>query len=193
MRLAVTGITGGVGMRLGEMALAAGHAVAGLCRDPASKAARKLGGKGVRLVAGDLDNSRALLDVARSADAFIHTAAHVGDTGTPEQFDRVNVGGTLRALEAAASAEVPRFVHLSSTAVYGRPDHGRVTEEWPTRMIGTPYEDTKTEAERLAFDRGRALGLSVAAVRPPIIYGPYDRNFLPRAMETLKARRFLLI
>src|SRR5580700_7904557 len=108
MRLAVTGITGGVGLRLCEMALAGGHAVAGLCRDPSSKAARGLAGKGVRLVTGDLDNSRALLDLARSADAFLHTAAHVGDAGTPEQFDRVNVGGTLHAVEAAAGAEVPR-------------------------------------------------------------------------------------
>ena len=30
-------------------------------------------------------------------------------------------------------------------------------------------------------------------MRPPIIYGPYDRNFMPRAFAALRGRRFLLI
>jgi nucleoside-diphosphate-sugar epimerase len=120
-------------------------------------------------------------------------AAHVGDVGTTEQFERVNVGGTRNAVEAAAAEGVPRFIQMSSSAVYGRPDAGRVTEEWPTRKVGIPYDDTKTEAERLAFERGRELGLAVVAIRPPIIYGEHDRNFLPRAIAALRAGRFLLV
>src|SRR5262249_22310328 len=58
---------------------------------------------------------------------------------------------------------------------------------------GTPYEDTKGEAERTAFALGAQLGLEVTAVRPPIIYGPYDRNFMPRAMGALRKRIFLLV
>jgi nucleoside-diphosphate-sugar epimerase len=193
MRLAITGVTSGVGMRLAEMALAEGHAVAGLVRDPARADARRLADQGVRLVHGDLDAAAALEDLGRGADAFIHAAAHVGDRGTLAEFEHVNVTGTGNVLEAAAKTGVKRFVHLSSVAVYGRPSHGRVTEEWPTPRFGKPYEDTKTDAERLAFRRGAELGLEVTAVRPPIIYGPYDRNFLPRAMEALRARRFLLI
>jgi nucleoside-diphosphate-sugar epimerase len=96
-------------------------------------------------------------------------------------------------VEAAAEGGAKRFVQLSSVAVYGRPDRGRVTEDWPTRKIGKPYEDTKADAERTAFERGAQLGIPVAAVRPPIIYGPYDRNFMPRAMAALRGRRFLLI
>jgi nucleoside-diphosphate-sugar epimerase len=193
MRLAVTGSTSGVGMRLVEMALAAGHEVAGLVRDPGREDARRLGGLGVRLVHGDLDATAALAELCRGADVALHLAAHVGDKGTPEQFEQVNVTGTRNVVEAAAAMGVRRFVHLSSVAVYGRPRHGRVTEEWPTKMIGLPYEDTKTEAERLAFRRGGLLGLEVAAVRPPIIYGPHDRNFMPRAVKALRGRRFLLV
>jgi nucleoside-diphosphate-sugar epimerase len=193
MRLALTGITSGIGMRLAEMALSRGDTLRALVRDPARGPAAALAAQGVTLVRGDIGDARALSEVARSADAFIHLAAHVGDWGAAEQFERVNVGGTRAALEAAAAAGVPRFVHMSSSAVYGRPDRGRVTEEWPTRKIGLPYEDTKTDAERLAFERGGALGLSVVAIRPPIVYGPYDRNFLPRAVESLRAGRFLLI
>jgi nucleoside-diphosphate-sugar epimerase len=208
MRLAVTGITSGVGMRLAEMALERGHSVAGLVRDPAREDARRLGARGVRLVHGDLDTGAALADLCRDVDAVLHLAAHVGDQGTLEQFEHVNVTGTRNVVEAAArrdggDPQTPgpagrdgaprRFVQLSSTAVYGRPDEGRVTEEWLTRKIGLPYEDTKTEAERVAFERGAALGLQVAAVRPPIIYGPYDRNFMPRVLAAIRGRRFLLV
>jgi len=193
MRLAVTGITSGVGMRLAEIALPEGHAVAGLVRDPSREDAKRLGALGARLVHGDLDATAALDDLCRGAEAVIHCAAHVGDKGTLAEFERVNVAGTAHALEAAARAGVKRFVHLSSTAVYGRPAEGRVTEDWPTRKISLPYEDTKTEAERLVFRRGVLLGLEVTAVRPPVIYGPYDRNFMPRAIAALRGRRFLLV
>jgi 2-alkyl-3-oxoalkanoate reductase len=193
MRLAITGITSGVGMRLAEVALARGHAVAGLVRDPARADARRIGASGARLVHGDLDAQGALGELCRDADALLHLAAHVGDQGTLEQFERVNVEGTRNVVEAAAAGAVRRFVHLSSVAVYGRPAQGRITEEWPTKKIGLPYEDTKTEAERVAFRRGAVLGLEVAAVRPPIIYGPYDRNFMPRAFQAIRGRRFLLI
>jgi len=193
MRLSVTGVTSGVGLRLADAAIAAGHTLTALVRSPDRKDARELEARGVRLVAGDLDSSSALNELCRDAEVVVHLAAHVGDAGTPQQFYRVNVIGTRNILDAAAAQGAKRFIHLSSTAVYGRPDHGRVTEEWPTRKIGLPYEDTKTEAERLAFERGAAHGLAVVAVRPPIIYGPHDRNFMPRALKMLRARRFLLI
>ncbi|HEY4119594.1 MAG TPA: NAD-dependent epimerase/dehydratase family protein, partial [Byssovorax sp.] len=161
--------------------------------NPDAPDVKALAAKGVEIVRGDLEDTAALAKLADGADALLHLAAHVGDRGPVEVFERVNVGGTRRALEAAKEASVKRFVLCSSTAVYGRPDRGRVTEAWPTRKSGLPYEDTKTDAERLAFARGAELGLEVAAVRPPIIYGPNDRNFMPRVVEALSKGRFVLI
>lgn len=193
MRLAVTGITSGVGVRLAEVATARGDEVTGLVRDPEKAEAKRVAALGVRLVRGDLEAHDALVALAQGADAVIHLAAHVGDSGTRQELERTNVGGTRAVVEATAKAGVKRFVHMSSVAVYGRPERGRVTEEWPIRMIGTPYEDTKAEAERAAFGLGRERGLAVSAVRPPIIYGPHDRNFMPRAKAALRGKRFLLV
>jgi len=193
MKIAATGITSGVGRRLCEIALEAGHEVTGLARDPSKLDARALARLGVRVVPGDLMDGAALGELMRGADVLVHAAAAVGDAPSAAEMERVNVGGTRAVIEAAKAAGVPHVVHLSSTAVYGRPDHGRVTEGWPTRPSGMPYEDTKTAAERLAHERGRELGISVVSVRPPIIYGPYDRNFMPRALETLRKRMVLLV
>lgn len=193
MKIAATGITSGVGRRLCELAREAGHEIAGIARDPTRLDARALSRIGVRVVGGDVADRRALVDVMRGADVVVHAAAAVGETSDPAEMERVNVGGTRAVIEAAAEAGVPHVVHVSSVAVYGRPDRGRVTEAWPTRTSGLPYEDSKTHAERLAYEQGRALGLSVIAVRPPIIYGPYDRNFLPRAITTLRKRMMLLV
>ena len=193
MKIAATGITSGVGRRLCELAREAGHEIAGIARDPTRLDARALSRIGVRVVGGDVADRRALVDVMRGADVVVHAAAAVGETSDPAEMERVNVGGTRAVIESAAEASVPHVVHVSSVAVYGRPDRGRVTEAWPTRTSGLPYEDSKTHAERLAYEQGRALGLSVIAVRPPIIYGPYDRNFLPRAITTLRKRMMLLV
>jgi len=193
MRVAATGITSGVGRRLCEIARERGDEVVGLAREPDRLDARSLAKLGVRVVGGDVCDRAALAEMAKGADVLVHAAALVGEATDRAEMERVNVGGTRAAIEAAKEASVQHVVLVSSTAVYGRPDSGRVTEAWPTRMIGTPYEDTKTQAERLAFERGRELGLSVVAVRPPIIYGPYDRNFMPRSLDLLRKRMVLLI
>ncbi len=193
MKIAATGVTSSVGRRLCEMARECGHEVTGLVRDPNRLDARSLERLGVKLIAGDVNDTSALVNVARGADVVVHAAAVVGDGIDAAEMHRVNVDGTRAVIESTAKSGVPHFVHISSSGVYGRPDRGRVTEAWPTRLIGMPYEDTKALAERMAFERGRELGLSVIAIRPPIIYGPYDRNFMPRALETLKKRLVVLI
>jgi nucleoside-diphosphate-sugar epimerase len=193
MRVGLTGITSGLGLRLAEMLREGGHEVAGLVRDPDRADAKKLAAIGVRLEKGALDDDAALDRTAKGADVFMHLAAHVGDVGPVEEFVRVNVGGTAAAVRAAARSGVKRFVQLSSSAVYGRPDTGRVLETWPTKHSGMAYEDTKTDAERTAFKLGRSLGMEVVAIRPPVIYGPHDRNFMPRAVTALFKRQFVLV
>lgn len=194
MKFCVTGITSGVGRRFAEVALERGHAVRGLVRTPDRQDARQLATAGVTLVPGDLADLPALDKLCSGADVMVHMAAQVGDWGDLQHFREVNVIGTASALEAAAKANLKRFVQLSSTAVYGRPERGRVDETWATRLSGdSSYDDTKTEAERLVFRRGPELGIEVTAVRPPLIYGPYDRNFLPRTIDLLKKRMLVLI
>lgn len=193
MMLALTGVTSGVGRRFAEMALAQGHKLRGLVRQPQRQDALALAKLGVELVPGDLNNPNALRRLFEGAETAVHMAAHVGDWGPREEFERVNVTGTRNALHAAAEAKLRRFVHLSSVAVYGRPRHGQIYEDAPIQKRGEAYDDTKAQAEELVFELGPKLKLEVSAVRPPVIYGPYDRNFIPRMLQLLRKRRLVFI
>ncbi|HTM43398.1 MAG TPA: NAD-dependent epimerase/dehydratase family protein, partial [Polyangiaceae bacterium] len=192
MRLAITGATGGVGRHVVEQALARGDLVRALVRDPAK--AGDLARAGVELVTGSLFDALALEALAAGADALIHSAGHVGDQGGDRAtFEQVNVTGTQNVLTAAAKMNVKRFVHVSSVAYYGRPQHGTIDETFVPLPNEGPYEVSKLEAERIVFGRGAELGIEVAAVRPPVIYGPYDRQFLPLLIDKLRRGRVLYV
>jgi 2-alkyl-3-oxoalkanoate reductase len=192
VKIAITGATGGVGQQVVRSALARGDSVRALVRDP-SRAA-DLAKEGVELVRGDLFDRSALESLADGADAVIHSAGHVGDQGGDRStFERVNVDGTKNVLEAAAKKGVKRFVHVSSVAYYGRPQHGTIDEKFEPLANDAPYEASKRAAERVVFGRGAELGMEVAAVRPPVIYGPYDRQFLPPLVDRLRRGRVLYV
>jgi nucleoside-diphosphate-sugar epimerase len=83
--------------------------------------------------------------------------------------------GTRNMLEAARQQGVRRFVYFSTAEVYGNPS-GEVTEASACQRTGNPYGDSKIEAEELCWEyQGR--GLPVTIIRPPIVYGPFSRDW----------------
>lgn len=188
---AVTGATGGAGRVFCERAIADGHHVRALVRS--CDKARELERLGVELVEGSLDDAASLDALCKARDVLVHAAAHVGDWGDRDTFFRVNVDGTRNVFEAAARQSVTRAVHISSVAVYGRPREGNITETRAPQLTGAVYEDSKIGAERAAFEVGEKSALEVVALRPPVIFGPYDRAFVPRVLHLLKKRMALLV
>ena len=170
MKLLVTGITGQLGAALAAAALARGHSVRGLVRDPARL--RDL--PGVEPIAGELGDRGSLERAVAGVDAVLHAAGLV--SYLPAQAGRlraVNVEGTRALLVAAQSAGVQRFVFTSSIAAGGPVlGEGEGDEDSPFAMAGQGfvYGETKREAEDLVCAAG---GL---ALRPGIILGAGDRN-----------------
>jgi len=95
------------------------------------------------------------------------------------------VQGTANILDAAMAQGVRRFVHLSTTEVYGNAN-GNIDETFPLRSMGSPYGDAKIEAEELCWDRYRK-GLPVTVVRPPIVYGPFSRDWTVGFVQRLQS------
>ncbi|MFO0958011.1 MAG: NAD(P)H-binding protein [Isosphaeraceae bacterium] len=112
--LFVTGGTGLVGSHVIEEALSRGHRVRALVRT--SSDTTWLDRWGVEKVSGDLADPRALAEGCRGVDWVIGCAAMVGDWGKLATFRKLNVDALRLLLDAAAEAQVSRFVHVSCWA-----------------------------------------------------------------------------
>jgi nucleoside-diphosphate-sugar epimerase len=184
----ITGATGLVGSHAAEEALRRGHRVRALVR--ASSDTQWLDRWGVEQVVGDLTDPIALRRGAEGADWIFNCAAKVGDWGTLDEFRRLNVEAFRHLLDAALSARVERFVHVSSLGVYEARDHHGTDETVPPAAESLDaYTRSKVEAEALALSYV-ARGLQLSIVRPGFIYGPRDRTVLPKLLRALRAGRF---
>jgi nucleoside-diphosphate-sugar epimerase len=186
----VTGATGLVGMHLIQRLQRDGWQVRALVRDAAR--AGSLSRADVTLATGDVLEPTGFARAARKCDVVFHTAAVITPRGGWEEFRRPNVEGTRNAIAAAVSAKA-RLVHVSSVAVYGATDRysasGRPTDESapPGNIpLDSYYARSKRESEDLVFEAQRSGALWATAVRPCVVYGPYDRQFVPRLARVLR-------
>lgn len=171
MKALVTGATGFVGSHLTEVLLRRGSEVTALARSP--RKAEALAAQGVRVVPGDLHDTSALERAASGQDVIYHVAGLVAARDEAE-FLRANREGTRNMLAAAARAGTSRFVLVSSLAAAGPSPRGTPLNGRETPSPVTAYGRSKLAAEELV--KGSALRWSV--VRPPIVYGPRDREIL---------------
>ncbi len=144
------------------------------------------------VIVGDLlqpENWKAAL---AGADLVIHCAALVSNTAPMADAWRVNVLGTKLVLDAAAASGVKRFVHISSTGVYGFEYVDQLDEETPLRPINHPYVDTKIAAEHVVLATYLRGEIDCTIVRPADIYGPGSRPWVVVPLEMLNAGKFLL-
>ena len=145
------------------------------------------------VIAGDVSEPGPWQEHARGCELVIHTAAIVSNAvGLGEQW-RVNVGGTRRALDAAARGGASRFVHFSSVRAFSDVDFpDGVDERHPVRPDGNPYTDTKIASEQVALQAHAAGEIQCTVIRPGDVYGPRSRPWTLLPVEAIKARRFVL-
>jgi nucleoside-diphosphate-sugar epimerase len=141
---------------------------------------------GVELVHGDLDDVQSLRAAAQGMERVYHCAALAADWGAWEAFRAANVSGVSNLLQAALGAGVKKFVHVSTTDVYGHPDYP-ADETAPHRLRGWQYGDTKIQGEQVVWDFYRQHGLPITVVRPVNIYGPRSTTFVLEIVELLKS------
>lgn len=123
----------------------------------------------VREVRGDIRDEAAVQLALSGVDAVVHCAAALPLYPADEIYTTDVVGSRI-VLESARKAGVARAVHISSTAVYGIPDHHPLVEDDKLDGVG-PYGQAKIQAEMIALDE-RARGLVVPIVRPKSFIGP---------------------
>jgi nucleoside-diphosphate-sugar epimerase len=184
----VTGATGLVGSHIVERLLEDGWTVRALVRSPSVW----LESLNVDTRLGDALDGNAFTRAAAGCDAIFHTAAAITPRGGWESFRRLNVDGTQNAIDAAARASA-RLLQLSSVAVHGptgryRGPSQRTDEETPLGPLPETgyYARSKRESEELVLDEHAKGRIWATAVRPDVIYGRRDRQFVPRIARFLR-------
>ena len=142
---------------------------------------------------GDLTDPASLQAAVEGCQLVFHAAAWVSEGGNKADVWAVNVTGTRNMVEAALTAGVERFVHLSSCSVYGSLQQHNIDETSPTRMRGNLYGDSKVAAEEVLFEAYRNQGLPAVSARASQVYGPRSPQFTIRPVEVIKAGKMVLI
>ncbi len=186
----VTGSTGLVGSHVVERLRADRWTVRALVRS--RDAAAPIAEGGAELIVGDVMDASAFARAASGCDVIFHTAATITPRGGWDGFRRLNIDGTRNAIDAAAGSRA-RLVHLSSVGVYG--PEGRYTESGRKTDEDAPlgplperayYARSKRESEQLVLDAHRGGRIWATTLRPVVIYGPRDRQFVPRIARLLQ-------
>jgi nucleoside-diphosphate-sugar epimerase len=164
-RWLVTGGAGFLGINLVRYLLARGQEVTSLDLAGFDYPERDR----VRVVQGDIRRRDDVERAMAGAAIVCHTAAAL-PLYTAEDIRSTDIDGTRTVIEAAAAHGVERFIHISSTAVYGIPDHHPLLEDDRLDGVG-PYGKAKIAAEDICLARRRE-GMCVPIIRPKSFVGP---------------------
>ena len=166
MKVLITGGAGFLGINLVRYFYSKGHEVASL--DIIKFDYKDMNDK-IKIITGDIRNKETVSEAMKGIDVVVHTAAAL-PLYKPEDIFSTDIDGTKNLLEAAEKENVKRFIHISSTAVYGIPDHHPLYENDKLDGVG-PYGKSKILAEEECA-KYRTKGMCVSIIRPKSFVGP---------------------
>lgn len=162
----ITGGAGFLGINLVRFLLERGEQVTSLDLEPFDYEDVR---DRVHVLTGDIRHAATLRAALEGVDVVVHAAAAL-PLYKPEDILSTDIQGTRNVLEAAEARSVERVIHVSSTAVYGIPDHHPLVESDRLHGVG-PYGEAKILAEAVCLEF-RARGLCVPILRPKSFIGP---------------------
>jgi nucleoside-diphosphate-sugar epimerase len=161
----ITGGSGFLGINIIRYLLARGHQVRSLDIVPFDYPEKEK----IEEIIGDTRDKEAVDRSMHGVDVVIHTAAAL-PLYKKEDIFSTDIEGTRNILNSAFKNKVDRVIHISSTAVYGIPDHHPLCEEDELEGVG-PYGQSKIMAEYLCLEYARK-GMCVSIIRPKSFIGP---------------------
>lgn len=165
-RYLITGGAGFLGINLTRYLLSKGHQVVTLdiadfdypdCKEKITE------------IKGDIRDKAMVEKAMQGADIVVHAAAAL-PLYSKEDIFSTDVEGTRNVIESAYNHKVQRFIQISSTAVYGIPDHHPLVETDRLEGVG-PYGEAKIQAEEVCLEF-RKKGMCVPIIRPKSFIGP---------------------
>jgi len=194
-RVLVTGADGFIGSHLVERIVAEGGRVRALAQYNSFNDWGWLEGlpclADIEVVTGDIRDPHCCHTLLKEIDIVFHLAALIPipySYRAPDSFVDTNVRGTLNLCQAARMAGVTRFVHTSTSEVYGTAQYVPIDEKHPLSPQ-SPYSATKIGADAIALSFFHAFALPVVVARPFNTYGPRQsaRAVIPTIVSQIAA------
>lgn len=139
----------------------------------------------LEIVTGDLGDGDTLQQVTAGSEIVFHLGAHIAipySYAHPRDVFMTNVIGTLNAVTAARDHGVERFIHTSTSEVYGSACYVPIDESHPLQGQ-SPYSASKIGADKVIESFVDSYDLPAVTVRPFNSYGP--RQSLRAVIPTL--------
>jgi len=179
-RILVTGADGFIGSHLTETLVRQGAKVRAFClynsfgsRGHLDRLEPEIQAK-IEFFTGDIRDAGSARAAVQGCDTVLHLAALIAipySYAAPQSYVDTNVNGTLNLLSAAKELGVKKFVHTSTSEVYGTAQYVPIDEKHPLNAQ-SPYAATKVGADQMAIAFQRSFALPVAVIRPFNTFGP---------------------
>jgi len=146
--------------------------------------------KNLKIIKGDITDEKIVSKSVKDQEYVIHLAAlpFIPDSFYyPADFFNVNTTGSVNLLwKSIQSKTVSRFIHISTSEVYGSAQHVPMDENHSTAPHST-YAVSKLAGDRVAFTLHKENGFPVVIIRPFNSYGPqYTQPYIiPEIMNQL--------
>ncbi len=194
-RVLVSGADGFIGSHLTEYLVSLGWEVRAMCLYNSFNSWGWLDHSPVKnqveVITGDVRDPRFCREAVRGVDTVMHLAALIAipySYRAPDSYVDTNVKGTLNLVSAAMDAGVTKFLHTSTSEVYGSALQVPISETHPFQPQ-SPYSASKIASDMMALSFHHAFQFPVTVVRPFNTYGPRQsaRAVIPTIISQLAA------
>lgn len=175
MSVMVTGGTGFIGGHVLRELLMHGHNAVAFDLFPDTASISDIVHQ-IAIVRGDVQDLTSIIDAIKKFNVkyIVHTASLLTADAQKRPWAalKINVEGTVNVLEVARLMDLVQVVYMSSTAVYGYTEEGKVIDEDHPQVPVTIYGATKLVCEHYGLNYNKEYGVGFMALRFPIVYGP---------------------
>ena len=179
-KIFVTGADGFIGSHLVELLVRKGFSVNAFCLYNSQGSWGWLDSlpvevkENINVNLGDIRDPLSIRSAMKGCDSVFHLAALIAIPYSylaPTSYINTNIQGTLNVLQTARELEITRFVHTSTSEVYGSAQFVPITENHP--IVGqSPYSASKIGSDQIALSFWKSFSLPLTILRPFNTYGP---------------------
>lgn len=143
----------------------------------------------LEVICGDIRDAHFCKVITKNMDIVFHLAALIAipySYVAPDSYIDTNVRGTLNLCQASRDNDVKRFIHTSTSEVYGTAQYVPIDEKH-CKQPQSPYSASKIGADAVAMSFFHAFNLPVTVARPFNTYGPRQssRAFIPNVISQI--------